>query len=225
MLPFSANWRIGGEKDLAAGLARLHRVEGAVCWDFGAHFGIHTVGMAMQVGASGQVVGFEPDPVAFARLERHVRMNRLANVRLYRAAASDENGEGQLVLHHGAGSTFSHFRYEDEPENPCTVKIGVVKVRPDTLCATGEIRRPDLIKVDIQGHGARALGGCVESIRLSRPVIVLSLHGNSEAIGVRDLLEPEGYTPHDLEGSALEWNRSDCDRLLLLAVRRAEEKT
>src|SRR5450759_75200 len=83
LAPFSYNWRCGGENDLEAGLSRLSSVKGAVCWDFGAHFGIHTVGMAMQVGPAGQVASFEPDPVAFRRLKYHVQKNQLTNVCLF----------------------------------------------------------------------------------------------------------------------------------------------
>src|SRR4051812_26846547 len=97
--PFSANWRLGGaEGDVAAALAYLDQPCGAVFWDFGAHFGIHTVGIAMKTGPSGEVVAFEPDPVAFARLTRHVRMNRLTNVILVPAAASRVRGEDILYL-------------------------------------------------------------------------------------------------------------------------------
>src|SRR5471030_3056217 len=75
--PFSANWRIGGESDVAHCVARAGDLGGASCWDLGAHFGIHTIGLAMCVGPSGQEAGFEPDPVAFRKLSRHVRMNGL----------------------------------------------------------------------------------------------------------------------------------------------------
>lgn len=56
--PFWFNWRDGREVDVAAGLVSLGRIVVAVCWDFGAHFGIHMVGMAMQVGRAGQVIAF-----------------------------------------------------------------------------------------------------------------------------------------------------------------------
>jgi FkbM family methyltransferase len=91
----------------------LGHVDGAVCWDFGAHFGIHTIGMAMQVGPQGQVASFEPDPVAFERLCRRVCINGLRHVRLYQAAASHKAGTLRLINSHGLGSAFSHFRYED----------------------------------------------------------------------------------------------------------------
>src|SRR5262249_23448178 len=100
LVPFSYNWRRGGENDLAPGLLRLPSISGAVCWDFGAHFGIHTVGMAMQVGPAGQVVSFEPDPAAFCRLKYHVQINRLSNVVLFQAAVSNKAGSMKLITAH-----------------------------------------------------------------------------------------------------------------------------
>lgn len=81
LYPHSSYWRRGGhEPEIAGAIAMLGELTGKVAWDLGAHFGIHTVGFARQVGCSGQVVAFEPDPVSFGRLAHHVRMNRLPQV-------------------------------------------------------------------------------------------------------------------------------------------------
>ena len=176
LLPFSFNWREGGEGDLVPGLALVQPLRGAVCWDFGAHFGIHAIGMAMQVGPTGQVAAFEPDPVAFTRLERHIRINRLVNIRAYSAAVSEATGSVQLISSCGLGSTFSHMRYPDEPEPDPREVIAVNSVAPDELVRKGEILLPHLIKVDVQGHGANAIAGSIRSIRASSPVILFSHH-------------------------------------------------
>lgn len=193
LAPFSYNWRAGGEADLRAGLEKMRCLEGAVCWDFGAHFGIATVGMAMQVGPEGQVVAFEPDPGTFRRLAYHVRINRLTNVCLFPAAASCAGGTMKLITTHGLGSSLSHFQYEDERLDLNSKTMNVPTVAPDDLVRRGEIRPPDIIKVDVQGHGAKALGGSIESIREKRPIIVFSNHSQWELAGTRELLEPLGY--------------------------------
>ena len=92
-LPYSHNWRQGGEQEIIAAVAMLDEIKDASCWDMGAHHGIHTLGLAMQVGQKGQVAAFEPDPVSFRRLARHIRMNRLPNVRLFNFATSDRKFE------------------------------------------------------------------------------------------------------------------------------------
>ncbi|MSU65186.1 MAG: hypothetical protein EXS38_03585 [Opitutus sp.] len=46
-------------------------IRGWTCWDLGAHFGLYSVGLARRVGPAGQVAAFEPNPISFARLQRH----------------------------------------------------------------------------------------------------------------------------------------------------------
>ena len=193
---------------------------GNVCWDFGAHFGIHTVAMALHVGPSGQVVSLEPDPVAFRRLSYHVRINQLDQVVLLQAAASASTQDAEMIITDGMGSSCSHFRYEDETISPDTRTMTVKRVAMDELVAGHQVRLPDLIKVDVQGHGASALRGSVEAIRQSRPAIVFSNHSPWEIEDTRDLLEPIGYTVHDLEGRPMEWkNVSIPDTVILLHQR------
>jgi hypothetical protein len=86
LLPFSTYWRYGGgERDVEIAVSYIPDLTGLVFWDFGAHFGIHTVGMAKQVGPLGQVAAFEPLPGPFSKLTRHVRLNDLRNVMLSNA--------------------------------------------------------------------------------------------------------------------------------------------
>jgi FkbM family methyltransferase len=218
--PFSANWRYGGaEDDVRAGAAYLGDMRGRVFWDFGAHFGIHTVGMAMQVGRTGQVASFEPDPVAFARLKRHVTMNRLANVRLFQAAASSRDATGEFYLLDGGGSSNSHFEFHTGHVPSGVEPIEVPTIRVDTLVAGGEIRPPDLIKVDVQGHGHHAIAGGMDTIKQAAPVIAFSNHSWEEIGQTRKLLEPLGYIAHDLSGAPIDWD--DVSEAILVPPRLA----
>jgi FkbM family methyltransferase len=219
LAPFSSNWRTGGEGDLEPGLSRLAQPLGAVCWDFGGHYGIHTVGMAMQVGPTGQVVSFEPDPVAFRRLKYHVQQNHLENVVLYQAAVSSQGGTSNLIIAHGLGSAFSHFRYEDEPVPGSSSTVEVKTVAPDELVASGQIRAPDMIKIDVQGHGAHALRGALKSIEAKSPVIIFSSHSPWELSGARELLQPLGYSAFNLQGKAMSWEKWDVDSGLLIRAK------
>lgn len=221
--PFSGYWLHGGnEDDVSAAIAKLPRIGGAVFWDFGAHFGIHTVGMAAQVGATGQVIAFEPDPAAFDKLRRHVAMNRLSNVKLYNSAVSASSGVGTLYLPHGhnAGSSNSHFQYDGQNVTDIP-HLTVETVSPDDLVKRNEIRLPSIIKIDVQGHGAHAVAGAIKSITEANPIIAFSNHSVEEIAGARRLLEPLGYTPETLSGSALPWDRIQrVDECLLIPTKR-----
>jgi FkbM family methyltransferase len=198
--PFSSNWRHGGDGDVAAGfkyLALQRSIPGSCCWDFGAHFGIETVGMAMQVGPKGKVFAFEPDPVAFARLTYHVRRNQLAQVEAFNVAVSDGPGLLRLACHSHWGSAQSRVAHDGDIVIDC--------VAPDDMVAAGKLRLPDFIKVDIEGHGGNALKGSILSIRQSRPIIVFSIHSPHELAMARSVLEPSGYRRVSRSGSALDW--------------------
>jgi FkbM family methyltransferase len=171
--------------------------------------------MAMQVGSAGQVVSFEPDSTAFRRLKYHVQINSLSNVLLFQAAASNKTGSAHLIVNHGMGSSFSHLRYEDEPVSKRTPTKGVAAVAVDELVSRGLIRHPDLIKVDVQGHGAKALEGCIRSITSTWPIIIFSNHSVWELEGTRKLLEPF-YSVCSLSGNSIPWENLNVETGILL---------
>lgn len=217
LLPHSANWRIGGEREIEMAL-RIHgNLEGGCCWDLGAHFGIHTVGLSMLVGPAGQDAAFEPDPVAFCKLKLHVDMNELQNVRIFGYGVSDRDGEDDMLVSENLGSTLTHFQYEDEPDNPAQQRIRVRTARLDTLVSTGVIETADFIKIDIQGHGAQALRGALSAIKESRPTILFSSHSPWESEGVRTLLLPFGYRCFDVSGRKIEWIGDHTEAAVLVA--------
>jgi FkbM family methyltransferase len=183
----------------------LNKVEGAVCWDLGAHFGVHAIGLAFHVGTSGEIVAVEPDHVAYDRLKYHVQLNRLNNVKLFQLAASNLDGDIELIIAQGLGSSVTHAKYEDEILTGETEIFSSKAARMDTLREKHQLRLPNLIKVDVEGHGAKALAGAMNTISDSKPIVVLSVHSPSEWQDSRSLLEPLGYRPVTRDGTKLSW--------------------
>jgi FkbM family methyltransferase len=208
LFPYSAYWRGNTELDVEAAI-RLHgSISGLTCWDLGTHFGIYTVGMAMAVETEGQVIGFEPDPVSFKRCQRHVQMNALSQVKLFNAAVSNVEGTADLLLSQGAGASTSHLAYEDEQPNDKLDREVIQTVILDELVKAGKIRPAQFIKVDVEGHGAKALSGAQQTISASRPTIVMSFHSKWELEGTKEVLEPLGYRSFNVDGQELEWSAS-----------------
>jgi FkbM family methyltransferase len=167
-------------------------IRGWSCWDLGAHFGLYSVGLSLRVGSGGQVAAFEPNPPSFARLERHRRMNRLAQLKVFQAAVSDREGTADLLTYGDLGSTSAHLAYDGEL-GAGGAPIPVDTVRLDALVEAGRIRVPNLVKVDVEGHGHRALAGARRSLAAARPILMVAFHSEPEAAGVLGLLEPLGY--------------------------------
>ncbi|HEX3655047.1 MAG TPA: FkbM family methyltransferase [Pirellulales bacterium] len=197
--PVSGYWRGNVERDIEDAI-RQYVQPGAACWDLGTHFGIYTLGMALRVGPAGQVAGFEPSPMAFAKCSRHVRMNRITNVKLFNAAVSNISRTGQMILAGGDWAATSHLPLEDQDWRDMQFgeasarRVDVQELKLDDLVDSGQIRAPDFIKVDVEGHGAKALAGALRAIARARPVIAMSFHSSWELDGTREALLPLGYS-------------------------------
>jgi FkbM family methyltransferase len=193
LFPWTAYWRGGYEPEMERAILAWGDLQGKVCWDLGAHFGYYSVGLALRTGPTGQVVAVEPLPANHARLEHHRRMNHLPWLTTFQAAASDVAGEADFVSDLSHGDTTVHLPYDGEHKTAATPTIRVRTLRLDDLVARGEIRAPDFIKIDVEGHGHHALGGAMESIRHTRPVMLMGFHSPQEVAGTEALLRPLGY--------------------------------
>ncbi|MFI5356399.1 MAG: FkbM family methyltransferase [Opitutales bacterium] len=193
LFPWSAYWRGGFEPELQSELIALGDITGWSCWDLGAHYGLYSVGLARRTGPTGQVASFEPNPLSFRRLVRHGRMNRLSWLKPFEVAVSDADGQAEFYTYGQLESTTTHLAYEGEKRSADCAPLKVRLVRLDDLVARGEIRPPQLIKVDVEGHAHKALAGARQAIAASRPIVIVALHSEDEARGVRQILEPLGY--------------------------------
>ena len=223
LFPHSAYWRGNYEPEIQKIIERYGCCRGYRCWDLGAHFGVYTVGMAMAVGSEGEVVGFEPEPASFKRLQHHVKMNSLKNVRLYNVAVSDADGFSEILLYKGAGATSTHLAYEDEDVSKALVRFKVPLVKLDTLVEGKEIRPPEFIKIDVEGHGAHALRGAIKTLTKYKPTIVISFHASQEIQGARHLLEPIGYKSINFEGQEVAWPNDDFRDFAVFAMNGASD--
>ena len=136
------------EPNLSAWIvSRLH--SGDVFVDVGANVGYFTLLTARCVGPAGKVVAIEAMPAIFEHLARHVRDNRLTNVRLANKAAVGPGAPPEVELFWGSeenvGSTGMIGRDSVDPG----VRVGastLADILTDEECA-----RARLIKIDVEG--------------------------------------------------------------------------
>jgi len=191
--PWTSYWRGTHEPAIQQRLAGLGAMQGWSCWDLGAHFGFYSVGLARRVGPTGEVAAFEPNPLSFRRLEYHRRLNRLAWLKVYSAAASDQSGQTELYTYGELHSTTTHLRYEGETRVAACAPLVVKSIRLDDLVAAGILRPPDFVKIDVEGHGHRALAGMHATVARHRPHLLCALHSPNELTGMQAILAPLGY--------------------------------
>jgi FkbM family methyltransferase len=136
-------------------LSLLNR--GDVVVDIGANIGWYTIALALQIGESGRVFAFEPEPDNADLLEQSVALNRLSNVRLFRCALSESPGTLQLIK---SVTNMGDHRVSTLPSGQLQ-GIDVPVDTLDRLVASGavDLKRARIVKIDTQGAEVLVLRG------------------------------------------------------------------
>jgi FkbM family methyltransferase len=168
--------------------------------DVGAHVGYYTLLFAKNVGSSGRVLSFEPLPANFAVLQKNVEINGLKYVELFTSALFSSSRELAINLPTNSNSGEASVTESSDPKR--------MQIRATTLDAiTSELNvRPDFIKIDVEGCEWDVIAGAQETIKRSRPAMLIELHhfdGDVARHPVPNLLETMGYHVEWIERSFL----------------------
>ncbi|MDD3773733.1 MAG: FkbM family methyltransferase [Patescibacteria group bacterium] len=197
LLPYSMYWRGETEKEMDKIIDNLNLKTNAIIWDLGAHFGYYSLIFA-RLATQGKVYAFEPDPEAFKRLLYHLKINRTKNVQALRLAVGEKNKSVFLGQKKGAG----------EPTNKIAAQgLSMKMAKLDSLVQQKKIKKPDLIKIDIEGYGGEAVLGSLKTIRKQKPILIFSFHNDQEIKKTRKILEPLGYKAFSITKNIVEWNK------------------
>lgn len=179
--------------------------------DAGANVGQYTLLAARRVGPGGRVHSFEPVPGTFARLEDHLRDNRLDNVHANRSALWHEAAELRLGLDVGSEGNAGAYSV-----GAAAADVVAPAVAFDLYAEQRAIDRVDLVKMDIEGAEWHALQGMRETLRRDRPILLMEVNREAcESVGYdpgefwKLLCDALGYEAWAVGGSAADWRRLD----------------
>ena len=169
--------------------------------DLGAHKGYVAMRLAKQVGSTGRVFAFEPDPRARTFLEAHCRRNALAQVTVLPFALGREAGDLALSLSSQIG--WSSFHPNELARPTVTERITVPVRSVDGLRRDGALpldaARLTFIKLDTEGAELQVLEGMRELLAASRPTMWIEINrgslaaAGSNTAAIRDLLHQLGF--------------------------------
>lgn len=158
--------------------------EGDTVVDVGANYGHFSLLAAIKAGETGRVLAFEPNPVAFSRLQTHIDLNHLSTIRAQNVGLSDRAGELELNVPdiNSGEASFTGTGYSDATTVSCPVLVGDDAIGETTV---------SFIKIDVEGFEYRVLKGLEKTIERDRPWIITEI--------VKDHLCRDGRTPADLD--------------------------
>lgn len=158
---------------------------GDVIIDVGANIGTHTVFFSKKVTPGGQVYAFEPQRITFEFLCANLALNGLVNVIPVQAGVGDQPGETIIpVLDPSVIQNFGMLNIEGHSDGE------LVKVMPlDAL----ELKRCNLIKIDVEGMELKVLLGAEKTIRDCRPFLFVENHTPDGSPEMLQMLLDWGY--------------------------------
>jgi FkbM family methyltransferase len=157
-------------------------------YDVGANVGFFSVIAARLVGASGQVVCYEPLEINASLIEHNAALNNFANISVRRAALGRENGTARFLTSAvpswgrlaSAGATGQHI-------GEIIVPIECLDSVVSSDCAS----KLDFLKIDVEGAEADVLAGAKTVLINAKPLLLIELHGTNDPVA--DALEALGY--------------------------------
>jgi FkbM family methyltransferase len=170
---------------------------GMNAFDLGANVGFTAVMMARRVSPGGQVVCFEPLASNADQIVHNSALNSFDCIQVRREAVGRIDGEAEFSLSHSptwgrlaqAGAT---------PEQSGTIRVPVRSL--DSLWEAGQLCRPHVIKIDVEGAEADVIAGGRNFLAATRPVLLIELHHTNQA--VVEAFEGLGYTLRVLDSEA-----------------------
>ena len=166
---------------------------GEVAVDVGCFKGAYTYWMRRCVGASGEVVAFEPQPRQIDYLRGIVAAMKWQNVFVEGQGLSDVPGELELFKP-ASGHEASFVARSREGEACETFRVPVTTL--DTYFASRPAN-PAFIKIDVEGHESAVLAGARETLANYRPTLLVECEARHRADGnvrlVFELLASHGY--------------------------------
>jgi FkbM family methyltransferase len=131
---------------------------GDTCWDIGASIGLYSTLFGKTVGASGQVVSFEPENRSREKLLANIALNEMPQVRVFPVALGKEKGQFNLELAPTASAGTHRLAASGHSEKKENVQS--VEVWPgDEFRVANQLPVPNMMKIDVEGQEENVLLG------------------------------------------------------------------
>jgi FkbM family methyltransferase len=146
----------------------LQKIPEAVVLDIGANIGNHSVAIASYVK---QLYCFEVQPQLIALLAENLRLNKIEHAHIFYFGLS--NSDKTLPVYIDKMGNLGRSTLEYSLHSPDFLEEMVELKQGDAVLAENNVKKVDLIKIDIEGHEIMALLGLQKTIQQHRPIITM----------------------------------------------------
>jgi FkbM family methyltransferase len=194
-------WYGSYENQYTQFLLRLLR-PGYVFFDIGANIGYYGLTAAAKIGSSGKVHCFEPASQLFQRIQKNIALNRFENILANQVAVSDGMDKMKLYLSSGDNLGMTGLT---KASNFSGIEELTETIILDKYIQIHDLKRVDIVKIDIEGHEMAALRGMTTMIDRFKPLLLIEvlktplMRYDQSPRDIYRFLLSKGYQPYDLQ--------------------------
>lgn len=177
------------EEDIAKHLLKASEGKDVV-FDIGANYGFYAMHFAQRINTSGVIHAFEPIRSTFDILLKNLEHNRHLASRVVPHCLGLGASEHTAVFYYpeysGSGAASQRELHPHEKNNIVEARINTL----DRMYKCANLRKLDLLKIDVEGAELFVLQGGIETINHHKPIIFAEM--------LRKWAKPFGYHPNEV---------------------------
>ena len=191
--PVTVDIALGVYEYWLARIFRRYAKPGMTILDIGAHHGYYALLAARLMEDKGKIYAFEPDPLNCNHFLHNIAANKMKSIHVYPLALSDQTSETTFFAADGLGSL--QFNPIVRAFNVETERISVHTRTLDQVVRDDNIRRIDLIKIDVEGSELLVLKGARDTLKRMNADILMDVdsRNNYERMELFTFLQDLGY--------------------------------
>ncbi|MBK9153857.1 MAG: FkbM family methyltransferase [Chloracidobacterium sp.] len=167
-----------------------------VILDIGANTGQYAL-TAETINPSAAIYCFEPLPETCKKLELNRELN---NYKFFIIDKALSDYSGDALVYMDAGTDFDYSVAVNKRLNPTqVVKVPIKVVRLDEFIETNDIKRVDLMKVDVETHEAEVLEGMGQYLDRFRPTLLIEILNDEVGKAVENIVRNLGYSYYNID--------------------------
>ncbi len=159
--------------------------EQGVFYDIGGNVGYMSLEMA-QRKPDAQIYCFEPVPNLAENIKESAWLNGFENrLKVFETALSDTHNETVDVI---IPAHQIHTSLEKQNKRITGTELTIKLKSLDILLEEQQLPLPDLIKIDIEGHEKYALLGAINTLKQSKPHVLIEINSHQELRDIQEIL-------------------------------------
>lgn len=191
------------ENDLLNALERYLKYD-SIFFDVGGHAGYISL-FASKIASA--VYTFEPEIENYNFIKRTLKLNSIENVKSFNVAVGKERSD--LFFKSGPTSSTGTISHSG------TQKTNGICI--DDFISDNQIKRLDVIKIDVEGYGGEVLRGMQKCLQQMRPVIFFEIH-NADELNEIKKLSKLNYLVFNIDSTPVNFENL-IDQFLIVAPR------